>query len=302
MRFVLIAALAAAGLAAFLLAPVGFDAGARLARKTALRARIRGIRKRLRSQDDAELRVMSVLVFIAGLLPLKPGQERLSSDMRALVEKAGLADAYAESELAAFVRWLPPIAGAVGGALLAPAGLLPLAAGVAGGFALGRWYPRRILTGRAQRRGRECLRDLPMMLDMLAMGMRAGLSFDAAFEIYTDRVDGVLASECRLALSSWKSGVVLRDEALRRMARRLESEDVARFVEMSLQSISLGSPLGKVLGELAVEMRARRRADAEERIAKAPVKMLVPTGVLILPAMLIVVMGPVVIELMQGFS
>lgn len=42
------------------------------------------------------------------------------------------------------------------------------------------------------------------------------------------------------------------------------------------------------------------RAQVEERVAKAPVKMMVPTGTLILPAMLLLVLGPVLLELMEG--
>ena len=55
------------------------------------------------------------------------------------------------------------------------------------------------------------------------------------------------------------------------------------------------------LSLLAVEARAIRKAKLEERVAKAPVKMLLPVGTLILPAMLILVMGPIMLDLMKGF-
>ena len=50
----------------------------------------------------------------------------------------------------------------------------------------------------------------------------------------------------------------------------------------------------------SIQVRNACKAQREERIAKAPVKMMVPTGVLILPAMLILVLGPVLLELMNG--
>ena len=43
-----------------------------------------------------------------------------------------------------------------------------------------------------------------------------------------------------------------------------------------------------------------KQAQVEERVAKAPVKMMIPTGTLILPAMLLLVLGPVLLELMEG--
>ena len=52
---------------------------------------------------------------------------------------------------------------------------------------------------------------------------------------------------------------------------------------------------------LSSEARAVRRAKLEERVAKAPVKVLLPVGTLILPAMLILIMGPIMLDLIQGF-
>ena len=57
--------------------------------------------------------------------------------------------------------------------------------------------------------------------------------------------------------------------------------------------------IAAVLGA-AEQARAARKAQVEERVAKAPVKMMIPTGTLILPAMLLLVLGPVLLELMEG--
>ena len=62
-----------------------------------------------------------------------------------------------------------------------------------------------------------------------------------------------------------------------------------------------GSSLAESLESAAAEARAEHRARLEERVAKAPVKMMMPTGALILPAMLLLVLGPVLLELANGF-
>ena len=67
------------------------------------------------------------------------------------------------------------------------------------------------------------------------------------------------------------------------------------------RSLRFGSSLTGSLDSVAVQVRKEYRARKEEEVAKAPVKMMVPTGVLILPAMLILVLGPVMLELMVGF-
>ena len=64
------------------------------------------------------------------------------------------------------------------------------------------------------------------------------------------------------------------------------------FVRSVLQGESLGVSTGQIMRNLAVEMRKRRRAKAEERAQKAPVKMLFPLIFLIFPAMFVVLLGP----------
>lgn len=214
--------------------------------------------------------------------------------------QSGLSDHVTLREVATFMRRLPVVAGVFFAIVLLPTGPPGAIAGFATGAAVGWWWPRRTLARLAEERRCACERDMPSMLDIVGMGVRAGLSFDMAFRVFAQHYPGPLAHECAEASRLWASGVLSREEALRQMAERIGSEQVGRFVDISLQAIAFGSSLAPVLDELSDEMRRQRKADAEERIAKAPVKMLVPTGVLILPAMLIVVMGPVVLELAQG--
>lgn len=62
-----------------------------------------------------------------------------------------------------------------------------------------------------------------------------------------------------------------------------------------------GSSLIETLEDACVETRKNLKSKLEEQVAKAPVKMMIPTGTLILPAMLILVLGPILLELINGF-
>lgn len=139
-------------------------------------------------------------------------------------------------------------------------------------------------------------RHVPEMVDSIALGMRAGLSFEHAFGLYCDRFDDELALACRKACRSWESGLVSRDEALRSMAVSENVASLTSFVNNATRCLRFGSPMTHVLDVMADEARSCYRAKMEELVAKAPVKMLMPTAALILPAMLIVVMGPVLLE------
>ena len=89
-----------------------------------------------------------------------------------------------------------------------------------------------------------------------------------------------------------------REEALRELGKSYDSPLFEQAVESMIRSLRLGTALAENLEALSAEARNQYRADCQQAIAKAPVKMMVPTGVLILPAMLILVMGPILLEMM----
>ncbi len=83
-----------------------------------------------------------------------------------------------------------------------------------------------------------------------------------------------------------------RDEALRKLSDDLGLGAMRRFSDAVSQALAFGSPLAAVLEQQAQAIRAEQRAEMEEQIEKVPVKMLIPLGTLIVPAMLIAILGP----------
>ena len=139
--------------------------------------------------------------------------------------------------------------------------------------------------------------DLPQLIDVVNLGMEGGLTFEIAFDIYAQRFDTQLALECRPYAMSMREGVVSREDALNELSQRLKDRSFDRFVRMVNRAVGAGSKLAPMLDNLAQEVRKTRKSNLEERIAKAPTKMLLPTGVLILPAMLILIAGPFLTQL-----
>ncbi len=92
------------------------------------------------------------------------------------------------------------------------------------------------------------------------------------------------------------------EDALQHMLERIDSTSVRAFVQAILQGQMLGVSIGKILRDLAVDMRKRRRQAAEERAQKAPTKILFPLVILILPALLIVSLGGPLIGLVHNLS
>jgi tight adherence protein C len=86
------------------------------------------------------------------------------------------------------------------------------------------------------------------------------------------------------------------------MLARADTPSVRSFVRAVTQGETLGVSIGDILRSLAVEMRKRRRASAEERAQKAPIKILFPLVFLIFPAMFVILLGPAIFDFIDAFG
>ena len=144
---------------------------------------------------------------------------------------------------------------------------------------------------RAERRS-DAIRELPTMLDVVTLGLSAGLSFDASLELYCQRYHTRLADALGEALLSWRMGALARDDALSQLAEQLDVAALRRFAGAVSQSLAFGAPLVETLELQAQAIRDEQRSEMEAEIERVPVKMLIPLGTLIVPAMLLSIMGP----------
>lgn len=175
-----------------------------------------------------------------------------------------------------------------------------LVVGAVLGLAVGGSMPFRTLKAMQQRRNLSLGCELPEMLDVCALGLRSGLSFDRSFALYSDHFTSTLAHECARAQSLWTMGLMTREEALRDLAESYNSSTLSHCVESMIRALRFGTSLVESLETSAAQARLDHHAAVEEKVAKAPVKMMIPTGTLILPAMLLLVLGPVLLQLMEG--
>lgn len=138
----------------------------------------------------------------------------------------------------------------------------------------------------------SCLTDLPVLLDVVTLGLSAGLSFDASLELYCARSDGPLAHSFSQAMLSWRIGIRSREEALWSLADELRVTALRRFAAVVVEALAFGSPLAEALDRQARLIRDEQRSQVEEEIERVPVKMLIPLGTLIVPAMFLAILGP----------
>ena len=156
---------------------------------------------------------------------------------------------------------------------------------------LGWMLPVLVIRRRGRKRTERIEYELPELIDVLVVTLEAGLSFLASMHMAAQRMEGPLGVELRLMLQEQRMGLGM-NEALEGMLRRCDTPSLRTFVRSILQGETLGVSIGQIMRNLAVEMRKRRRAAAEERAQKAPIKMLFPLIFLIFPAMFVIILGP----------
>jgi len=161
-----------------------------------------------------------------------------------------------------------------------------------GGSRLSSWLVRR----KVKSRQNSVLRALPTALDLITVCMEAGLSFDSGVAKVVEKTHGTLPEEFGRVLHEMQIGKSRRD-ALRDMAERLALRDVSSFVSAIVQADQMGMSLGPVMRAQSEDVRERRRQAAEEQAMKAPIKMLFPLIFCILPATVLVVLGPGIVTM-----
>lgn len=176
--------------------------------------------------------------------------------------------------------------------------ILTALAGI-GFFAPALWLKRK-----TNMRMREIEESFPNALDLIQISVEAGLGFDAAMtRVANEMVHSApaLCQEFRMVQLEISAGGE-REKALMDLAARTGVDEVNSFANVVLQSVRFGTSMSDALQIYAGEMRTSRELRAQEQANKLPVKMSAVMSALMLPAMILLIVGPVVIRWMNTFG
>jgi tight adherence protein C len=184
------------------------------------------------------------------------------------------------------------------GLLLGNAYSGPIVAIVAGG--LGYLLPDRMVVEQKAAREQKIIRALPSAVDMLTLAVEAGLDFVGGLQRVVDKAgEGPLREEVATIINDIRLGDS-RAGALRSFGKRINIPEVVSFVGVLIQADRLGASIGDVLRSQADRMRTERFQRAEKAGAAASQKLLIPLAVFIFPAVILVLVGPVVLSFIYG--
>ena len=165
---------------------------------------------------------------------------------------------------------------------------------------LGISFPHLYANKAKRDRYTSIVTDLPFFIDLLALSTEAGLDFIGSIQRVVEKAQGsALGDELAGVLKDLKLGSS-RADALRKMADRLDISEVTSFVVVLIDADSTGASIAKILKQQSAQMRIERFTRAEKAGARASQLILVPMMLFILPAVFIMVFGPVVIKFFSG--
>ncbi len=172
------------------------------------------------------------------------------------------------------------------------------------GAGAGAILPNYYLSYKTKKRKQKITGQLSDVLDLLVVCIEAGLGLSEAIKIVggeTKRQGQDIGFELATVSAELGAGATLT-QALTGFEERTGVEDIKPLASTLIQSEKLGAQMGPALRSLSDSMRVTRRTRAEEAAAKTTVKMLFPLVFFILPAMMAVILGPAMIQIMQTFK
>lgn len=160
----------------------------------------------------------------------------------------------------------------------------------------GMIYPPWWLRGQIKRRHSAIQRALPNVLDLLTLSVEAGRDFLTALkDILRHRPTDPLSEELERVFRETQLGKQRR-QALQNMGERVQQQDLTSVVNALVQADELGVSLSSILRTLGEQMRSKRFHRAEKLANEAPVKLLMPLMLFIFPAVILIMLGPLLLD------
>ena len=170
-----------------------------------------------------------------------------------------------------------------------------------GGGAAGFMLPGEVLKKRISAHKKKIAKALPNALDLLTIGVEAGLGLDQAIVHVSKeltRAHPEISEEFSMVHLETRAGK-RRSDSLRSLAERTGVLEVKKLVAVLIQADRFGTSIAQSLRSHAEHLRIQARQTAEEKAAKLGVKLVFPIFFFILPALFVITVGPVVVRIFQ---
>lgn len=160
--------------------------------------------------------------------------------------------------------------------------------------------PEKIVNMQTKRRIKGISKDLPLIIDIMAIMVKSGMTVENGLNYLSTRVDNInkdiSAILERACMMMEVNGI---DLAVDLIYREVPSKEMRMFCTTLKRNINYGNSIYDALLDLSTEMREMQRLDIEEKIASISAKMTVPMMIFILFPVLIVIAGPIILKILD---
>ena len=234
----------------------------------------------------------------------RPGFARARQAADEMIVAAGMEGLLSGTEFVALKFLVPLTCGTAWTALVLLLGALMPDSPFAGngivfgmaGFLLFYAYPLMWLRSTLKRRHLAIMRALPFVLDLLTLSVEAGMDFMGALQRNCERRKLDPLNEELIRMTREIQVGTPRRIALRNMADRVRQPDLKGVAHALIQADELGVSIGSILRIQSDQLRGRRFDRAEKLANEAPVKMLGPLLLCIFPAVLVILLMPILMQ------
>lgn len=160
--------------------------------------------------------------------------------------------------------------------------------------------PERLVKAQTAKRIRGVSRDLPLVIDIIAIMVKSGMTVENSFNYLSTRtsninkdIETILERAC---LMMEVNGI---EQAIDLIYREVPSKEMRMFCTTLKRNISYGDSIYITLLNLSSEIREMQRLSIEEKIAAVSAKMTVPMMVFILFPSLVVIAGPIILKILS---
>lgn len=165
---------------------------------------------------------------------------------------------------------------------------------------IGYKYPDIWINGKIDKRKLSMVKNMPFIVDMLALSVEAGLDFMAAMQKVIEKAPpSPLVDEFEILIKETKVGAS-RAEGLRQLSWRADCLPISSFCATLIAADAVGASIGPILKTLAGELRQKRSSEAEKAGATAATKILFPMMMFIMPAVFIIIAAPIALQFING--
>ena len=172
---------------------------------------------------------------------------------------------------------------------------------VIGGIVFAVIAPDLYLTLKVKKHQEAIKLQLADTIDLMSVCMEAGLSFDASLVKISERMEGPLIDELMTVFRQVQLGKN-RNDALRSIADASDVKELKTFVSAVTQANQLGIPITNVLEAQAEQLRMDKSEEIKEVASKVPTKMTIPTVIFVLPAIILIILGPVIFSVIDSMG